>query len=83
MRTEYKYGQKTQNIHTCLYTPYNLSQYEIHTFQILLLKHVHIIIKIKQISIKNKCKKENIQYTSIFFSSSNYTSYTTIRDVKV
>ena len=34
---------KRQNIHTCLYTPYNLNQYEINAFHILLLQHIHII----------------------------------------
>ena len=32
---------KRQNIHTCLYTPYNLNQYEINAFHILLLQHIH------------------------------------------
>ena len=55
--------KKEKNIHTYLYTPYNLNQYKIHAFQILLVKHVHIIIKIKQISIKTDKQMSKRKYS--------------------
>ena len=47
--------------------PLYLNQYKIHAFQILLLKHVHIIIKIEQISIKtDKQMSKKIFNTQVF-----------------
>ena len=45
---------KNDKIFTLVYTPLMIKPIrdEIHAFQILVLKHVHIIIKIKQIVIK-------------------------------
>ena len=42
--------------------PLWLNQTEIHAFQILLLKHVHITIKIKQILIKTDKQMSKRKY---------------------
>ena len=52
---------------------YNLNKNNISPFQVLLLKLIHIIIKIKQTSIKTETNVKKIQYSN-FVLCSNYTS---------
>ena len=58
---------KNDKIFTLVYTSLMINQNEMHGFQILLLKHVPIIIKIKQMLIKTdkqmwKRKYSKLQY---------------------